>query len=277
MHHRAGRSQIEKEGFWRQVEGVIMNTGINQEVIVGGDMNGHVGQVANRFHEAHGNFGYGTRNAGERILEFSEAMGYVVSSTLFKKRQSHLVTYESGGNKTAVDMILIKREHKKRIMNTKVIPGEECVHGHHLVVMDMHLKVRVQPRIKVWKLKKQEVKKAYLEKLQERNIDIEDSVRVEEQWDKVEKAMTEVAATVCGVTKGKYRQRETWWWCDEVEKAVETKKQKFKEWKKAEECEKDVKQAEYKASRNEAKRCIARKQAKVMKKQAETLDSKEGR
>ena len=36
--------------------------------------------------------------------------------------------------------------------------------------------------------------------------------------------MTEVAATVCGVTKSKCRQRETWWWCDEVEKAVETKK-----------------------------------------------------
>ena len=92
-----------------------MNTDINQEVIVGGDMNGHVGQVANGFHEAHGNFGYGTRNAeGERILEFAEAMGYVVTSTLFKeKTESHLVTYESGGNKTAVDMILIKREHKR--------------------------------------------------------------------------------------------------------------------------------------------------------------------
>ena len=36
--------------------------------------------------------GYGTRNARERILEFTEAMGYVVTSTLFKKRQSHLVT-----------------------------------------------------------------------------------------------------------------------------------------------------------------------------------------
>ena len=119
-----------------------MNTDINQEVTVGGDMNGHVGHIANRFHEAHGNFGYDTRNAGERILEFAEAMGYVVTSTLFKKRQSHLVTYESGGNKTAVDMILIKRVHKKRIMNTKVIPGEACVHGHHLVVMNMYLKVR---------------------------------------------------------------------------------------------------------------------------------------
>ena len=38
-----------------------------------------------------------------------------------------------------------------------------------------------------------------------------------------------------------------------------------------------MKQAKYKASRNEAKRCIARVQAEVMKKQAETLDSKEGR
>ena len=100
---QTGRSQIKKEEFWRQVEGVIMNTDINQEVIVGGDMNGHVGQVANGFHEAHGNFGYDTRNAeGERILELAEAMGYIVTNTLFKKRQSHLVTYESGGNKTAV-------------------------------------------------------------------------------------------------------------------------------------------------------------------------------
>ena len=103
------------------------------------------------------------------------------------------------------------------------------------------------------------------------------TVRVEEQWDKVEKAMTEVAATVFGITKGKCRQRETWWWCDEVGKAVGTKKQKFKEWKKAKEYEKDVKQAEYKASRNEVKRYITRVQAEVVKKQTETLDSKEGR
>ena len=134
---------------------------------------------------------------------------------------------------------------------------------------------KAQPRIKVWKLKKQEVRKAYIEV--SRDIDIENSVRVEEQWDKVEKAMTEDAAIVCGVTKGKCRQRETWWWCDEVEKAVESKRQKFNEWKKAEEYEKEVKQAEYQKSRNEAKRCIARIQAEVMKKQADTLDPKEGR
>ena len=108
---QAGRSQIEKDEFWRQVEGVTMNTGINQEVIIGGDVNGHVGQVANGFHEAHGNFAMVQEM--QRILEFAEAMGYVVTNTLFKKRQSHLVTYKSGRNKTAVYMIIIKREHKR--------------------------------------------------------------------------------------------------------------------------------------------------------------------
>ena len=52
-------------------------------------------------------------------------------------------------------------------------------------------------------------KEGIFRKVTRNDIDIEDSVRVEEQWDKVEKAMTEVTATVCGVTKGKYRQRET--------------------------------------------------------------------
>ena len=41
---QAGRSQVEDES-WRQVERVIMNTSINQEVIIGGDMNGHSSYV----------------------------------------------------------------------------------------------------------------------------------------------------------------------------------------------------------------------------------------
>ena len=40
-------------------------------------------------------------------------------------------------------------------------------------------------------------KEGIFRKVTKRNIDIEDSVTVGEQWDKVEKAMTEVADTVC--------------------------------------------------------------------------------
>ena len=38
---QTGRSQIEKEEFWRQVEGVIMNTGINQEVFLNHQSRGY--------------------------------------------------------------------------------------------------------------------------------------------------------------------------------------------------------------------------------------------
>ena len=37
----------------------------------------------------------------------------MLSPTLCLRKESHFVIYESGGNKTAVDMILIQREHKK--------------------------------------------------------------------------------------------------------------------------------------------------------------------
>ena len=35
----------------------------------------------------------------------------MLSPTLCLRKDSHLVAYESGENKTALDMILIKREH----------------------------------------------------------------------------------------------------------------------------------------------------------------------
>ena len=42
------------------------------------------------------------------------------------KKSSHLITYESGDNKTQVDYILFRRSLRKYIRDVKVIPGEEC-------------------------------------------------------------------------------------------------------------------------------------------------------
>ena len=52
-----------------------------------------------------------------------------------------------------------------------------CGNGHAFKGYEIQEKPpglhKVQPRIKVWKPKKQEIRKAHLDKLQERNIDIE--------------------------------------------------------------------------------------------------------
>ena len=47
---------------------------------------------------------------GERILEFAAAHNLVVSNSLFTKRESHLVTYQSGNNQSQIDYILVKRD-----------------------------------------------------------------------------------------------------------------------------------------------------------------------
>ena len=79
----------------------------SEEVIFLGDWNGHVGTAADGFELVHGGRGFGKRNPeGERVLDFALANDLVVGNTLFIKRESHLVTFSSGGNKTQVDYVL---------------------------------------------------------------------------------------------------------------------------------------------------------------------------
>ena len=85
-----------------------------------------------------GVFGYGTRNPeGERILEFSNATEMVVANTLFKKRDSRLVTYESGNSSTQIDYVMVRKANRKLVRDVKVIAGEECAPQHKLVICDL--------------------------------------------------------------------------------------------------------------------------------------------
>ena len=106
--------------------------------IVLGDWNGHVGRDAGAYGDAYGDFGYGTRNTeGERVLEFAVANELRVGNTWFKKCESHLITYTSGGHSTQLDLILYPKRISSSVTNVKVIPQQEVVQQHHLVVCDM--------------------------------------------------------------------------------------------------------------------------------------------
>jgi exonuclease III len=64
-----GRSAEEKDKFWWELMELVAGMGKGEEVVIGGDMNGHVGESAEGYEEAHGGHGYGTRNEeGERIF-----------------------------------------------------------------------------------------------------------------------------------------------------------------------------------------------------------------
>ena len=88
-----------------------------------------------------GGSGYGERNAdGDRVLEFAVANDFVIGNTFFVKRDSHLITYQSGNAKTQIDFILLRKRNLKMAKDIKVIPSEECVPQHKLLICELRLK-----------------------------------------------------------------------------------------------------------------------------------------
>jgi hypothetical protein len=93
----------------------------------------------------HGGLGYGIRNhEGEDVLSFALSYDMIVTNTLFKKRESHLVTFSSGQHYSQIDFILSRRENRGMCPDCKVIPRESVIHQHKLVVADFHFWIRVQ-------------------------------------------------------------------------------------------------------------------------------------
>jgi hypothetical protein len=118
---------------------------ISEKLFIGGDLNGHIDSTRIGFNGVHGGFGYGSRNKeGEGILNFTLAYDLFVMNTLFRKRDSHLVTFSSGQYYSQIDFILMRREDRHACLDCKVIPGECVLPQHKLVVVDFRFRVRSQ-------------------------------------------------------------------------------------------------------------------------------------
>jgi hypothetical protein len=69
-------------------------------------------------------------------LNFALAYDLLLANTLFRKRESHLVTFHSGQYSSQIDFILARREDRRACLDCKMIPGECVVPQHKLVVAD---------------------------------------------------------------------------------------------------------------------------------------------
>jgi hypothetical protein len=139
---------------------------ISEKLFIGGDLNEHVGSTRVGFDGVHGGFGYGSRNQEEEgILNFALTYDLFVANTLFIKRVSHLVTFNSGQHCSQINFILVRKEDTHACLDCKVISRECVVPQHKHVVADFRFRVRFQrskrvqaPRTKWWKLKEEAAK-----------------------------------------------------------------------------------------------------------------------
>jgi hypothetical protein len=93
---QVGLSESEKRKFWEDLDGLVRAVPTNEKLFIGGNLDGHVGSTNARYELAHEGFGYDSRNEGEDILDFVVAYNLVIGNTFFRKRDSHLVTFNSG-------------------------------------------------------------------------------------------------------------------------------------------------------------------------------------
>jgi hypothetical protein len=227
---QVGLIESVKRQFWEDLDSMVSTVPIREKLFIGGDLNSHVGATNVDFQRVHGGFGYGGRNQeGEDVLNFALAYDLLIANTLFRKRESHLVIFQSGQQLSQIDFILARREDRRACLDCKVIPGECVVPQHKLVVANFSFRVcvvrdkRVEiARTRWWKLKGVEAQVFKDRMLGEGPWEEGDDAN--DTWLKMATCVRKVAAKVfCVSRRGKQGVKDTWWWNKEVQKAIKEK------------------------------------------------------
>ena len=231
-----GLSAEEKDLLNEQVLVLVTSLAPSETLVITVDFNGHAGQHSQGFSRHHGGYGYGTRNQeGLRVLDLCAATDLAVTNTFFRKRNSHLVTDNTGGYSNQVDYILVRRTDLKLVKNANVIGNEECILQRKLLVAVLKIqtpseKPFIAAKRNLWRLCEPEVQAEYQNFIKER-ADVKPSC-LEDAWNKLKDCLLSGVDKVCGKTKGgRVRHNETWWWNDVVNDVVKEKRRKWKQWK----------------------------------------------
>ena len=211
---QVNNSMEEKNDFWEDLDGLIESISTEERIVLGADLNGHVGEGNKGDEEIMWRYGAGTRNKeGSMVVDFGKRMNLAIVNTYFKKKDEHRVTYKSGGKSTQVDYVMCKRRNLKEMCDCKVILNECVAKQHRMVVCKMALMVKkkkaenVKPKIRWWKLKETSCQEAFRQEVT-RILGGEDGLP--DEWDKTAEMLRKTAETVLGVTFGKRKgDRET--------------------------------------------------------------------
>ena len=94
---QVGCIREEKEAFWMDLDETVEKILKNERIVVGADLNRHVGKGNNGDEECMGRHELGKRNnEGQAVVNFAKGMEQGITNTYFVKKSAHRVTYNSG-------------------------------------------------------------------------------------------------------------------------------------------------------------------------------------
>ena len=109
-----------------------------------------VGSDMGVFGEVYEGFGIGQiNNGGIRFLDLAVGKGLRLMNSCFQRRRSWLTTFRSGETETMIAYVLVNDKCRSSVKDVKVIPGEEIVSQHCLLLMDIVFKNQVRRKVKL--------------------------------------------------------------------------------------------------------------------------------
>ncbi|XP_075976493.1 uncharacterized protein LOC142976811 [Anticarsia gemmatalis] len=195
-----------------------------------------------------------------------------------------------GPHSTQIDYFLLRRNSFSTAKDCKVIPGEPLVSQHRLMLLKICIKLKTAisrpkplPKTKWFMLEKKECADEFQKRVTEKMIDMEDDIRkksANECWNEMASCVRSVATNVFGESKGKRMiDKDTWWWNEEVQRALKEKKDAFKDWKSVDICNpimREEKRKVYNESKKQAKKAVAIARGKVQDNLYKSLETPQG-
>ena len=166
---RVGCPQEEKSQLYEHLEQIMRNIKPEEGILIGADLNGHVGRDRSGFEQEYGGHSFGDRNEeGEDVLRFAQAYNLGIVNTFFRQQEKHLITYKSGNRRTTIYYILVKRKDPKAAKDCKVIQGESTAMQNRILVLDYTMNtprkkhtIQINKHIRWSKLKNDEARAEY--------------------------------------------------------------------------------------------------------------------
>ena len=122
---QVGCIRKEKKTFWLDLDETVKKIPRNEKIVVGADLNGHVGEGNNGDEECMGRHKLGkTNNEGQAVVDFAKRRELAITNTYFVKKPTHIVIYSSGGRSSQVGYIIVRRQRIKEVVDTKVVVSE---------------------------------------------------------------------------------------------------------------------------------------------------------
>lgn len=235
-----------KEQFWDELT-TITEEAIGTVVILG-DFNGRVGRRDSMYKEVMGPFGEDIRNNnGERLLNFCILNNMLVTNTLFEHKNIHRYTREmsSRGEKSIIDYILVQKEKRAIVLDTKVRRGPEIGSDHYVVTAKIKdenntskneekTKRKIEHEcLRTHRLADKDIAKLYKMETDKRFEEVynkREDITIELLWKRFKDIVIESTRKICGSYRKANTKKQTAWWTEEIKAQVKIKKEKWKKY-----------------------------------------------